>query len=353
MKLALLLTVFVLGKICVCAQESTMNSNAEMEKFREFDFWAGEWDVNLRQIQSDNSWKDWKQSHAKIYKILDGRAILELWEEKGDLSPANTIIGYSLRYYDNEQDKWILWLNWPGVNRSGSSGLTGTFRHGRGEFFSERPISDSTSLISRYTFSDITGNSLRWDDAFSKDGGKTWAANWIMEFSRTGQQKELPDGDSLHTFRKGERCQGDPFKKLEDFVGEWSGTATFNSEEKEVLPIQIKNYNSLGNCSVMSFMEVGFADEKKFKEFGLLTYNTYAGKYEDGRLSNNYNEVYRAYYGSFSEGNTLQLEKRDQDGVVIESYQWTLDSSNDLTFEKWTHTADSRSKVLSAQLTRK
>ncbi|MEM7357390.1 MAG: hypothetical protein AAF657_41635, partial [Acidobacteriota bacterium] len=116
---------------------------------RQFDFWLGGWDVNLR-IRKDGAWPESSvRAKAEIYSILDGKAVLELWDSA-------TIKGFSLRYFDSAQDKWMLWLNWPGKNRSGSSGLSGTFHHGRGDFFSERPTQDGGTRIARYSFNDIT-----------------------------------------------------------------------------------------------------------------------------------------------------------------------------------------------------
>ena len=94
---------------------------------RRFDFWVGEWDVNLRMLQADGSFRDTVTAQASIYSILDGKAVLELW----DSAP---IKGFSLRYYDPDEEGWVLWLDWPQPNRSGLSNLTGNFRHGRGEF---------------------------------------------------------------------------------------------------------------------------------------------------------------------------------------------------------------------------
>ena len=51
----------------------------EFEEARQFDFWIGEWDVNLRIRGEDFSWADQVAARASIYRILDGKAILELW----------------------------------------------------------------------------------------------------------------------------------------------------------------------------------------------------------------------------------------------------------------------------------
>jgi hypothetical protein len=36
----------------------------------------------------------------------------------------------------------------------------------------------------RFTWSDITPASARWEQAFSSNAGTTWKTNWIMEFQR-------------------------------------------------------------------------------------------------------------------------------------------------------------------------
>ena len=59
---------------------------------RQFDFWVGAWDVNQRVQQEDLSWKDSIKAEARVYPILFGKAVLELWD-----SP--NIKGYSLRYF--------------------------------------------------------------------------------------------------------------------------------------------------------------------------------------------------------------------------------------------------------------
>jgi hypothetical protein len=36
----------------------------------------------------------------------------------------------------------------------------------------------------RFTWSDITKPTLRWEQAFSDDDGESWETNWIMETTR-------------------------------------------------------------------------------------------------------------------------------------------------------------------------
>ena len=259
------------------------------EKQRQFDFWIGEWDVNLRVQQEDKSWKDSIKAVAHIYSILEGKAILELWSAGKD-----GINGYSLRYYNPNTDKWDLWLNWPGKNRSGTNGLNGSFRHGRGEFFAQSKIDEKTTQIRRYTFSDVTPNSLRWDDGYSRDGGKTWSSNWIMEFSR---RKPAPppiaENKNLHTYFSGARCDLPGFEKLKIAANEHT-----NGPDLRV-------YNILDGCVVL-----GLSDDFFFT----LTYNTYASVYELGYLEKDAQAPFRLFYGQ-ADGDTLQLRTSRRAGT--------------------------------------
>ncbi len=152
---------------------------------RRFDFWIGTWDVNLRMLQDDLTFKDAVAAHASIYPILGGKAILELWD-------STPIQGMSLRYYDPVAKRWDLWLDWPRPNASRLTRLTGGFRHGRAEFRGARKTPDGKESVTLFTFSDVTPFSLRWDDLHSTDGGKTWTRNWIMEFTRTAIEPPWP-----------------------------------------------------------------------------------------------------------------------------------------------------------------
>jgi len=284
------------------------------EKHTQFDFWVGNWAVNLRVRQSDNSWKDQHQAIAHIHSLMEGKVILELWEEQG--RPGG-IMGYSLRYYDEDMGKWVLWLNWPGKNRSGSSSLTGNFRHGRGEFFAERSINDSTVSISRYTFSDITPRSLRWDDAYSLDGGKTWTHNWIMEFTRRADQPPpLSPGINNHTNGVQDRCTLDSFDWIKEIA---------SLKDRSSTSTTARFYGILEGCGVLSIIEDG-----SYEELAVLTYNTYAQVYEQLVFDKSIGKA-AIYYGNFSDG-VLTLKTQspgfrsirkltlNSDNLTIESY---------------------------------
>ena len=248
------------------AQSNEILSTWQTAEDRQFDFWIGKWDVNLRIRQADSSWKNSVDAKVEIHPILDGKAVLELWD-------SSTIKGFSLRYFDHARKKWILFLNWPSNGDSSSIGsLTGQFRHGRGEFFS-----GSGENISRYTFCDIAPDSLRWDDAYSQDGGKTWTNKWIMEFSRTAKVAQWPSGTDGHTLAPEGRCKGEQFELLNRMVGSWEGELDFDNDDIGVLKVKMKAYRVLGGCSVIRFLEYTTNDSITVRVFGILTWNAKRG----------------------------------------------------------------------------
>ena len=301
------------------AQTSDISDPWKSEKHREFDFWIGEWDVNLRIKQPDNTWKDSVKAKTKIYPILDGKAILELWD-----SPS--IKGFSVRYFDPEQQKWILYLNWPSNSRSSIGSLTGSFRHGRGEFFTRQ----GNGSISRYTFSDISDNSLRWDDAFSKDGGKTWTNNWIMEFTRSAEKPSWPSENfNAHTFKTGNRCQGEAFDAINSMAGKWTGqldVATGDSAIKVDATMNV--YRILDGCSVLRFLEFDLGDTT-YRNFALFTYNSRISRFEELRMDNRPGSTMDIMRGKL-EGNQLTVSVGKQMGGKRTSLRhvWTLPTEN-------------------------
>jgi len=70
------------------------------------------------------------------------------------------------------------------LNFSDSSGgalsrpTIGDFKNGRGEFFDQETLNDRAIFV-RFVISDISPDSCRFEQAFSKDRGRTWEVNWI------------------------------------------------------------------------------------------------------------------------------------------------------------------------------
>jgi len=291
---------------------------------RQFDFWIGEWEVNLRIRGEDGTWPDASvAATAKIHPVLGGKAVLELWDSR-------PIVGFSLRWFDAEAGEWKLWLNWPRENRSSGTGLAGRFRHGRGEFFARRADEDGGELISRYTFSDITPESLRWGDAYSRDGGETWSHRWIMEFTRTGGEPSLPaaGGEAL-TFGAGERCDLPEFGSFEALAGTRKGTVSRRSADGSwsEAPARLTGWRVLGGCAVLARLEVEAGRDPR-ESIHLLTWNTSAERFEEDLLDDRPASGIEIFFGSERDG-SIELRPRGPEGEAAPAVRrlWSFDAA--------------------------
>jgi len=155
---------------------------AETDGSHDFDFNFGVWKTHVSRLLNPLSASPTRAEYdgtSVVSKIWGGRAGIFELEVNG---PAGHIEGAGLRLYNPQSRQWS--LNWT----SSSNGqlqpvMYGQFVRGRGEFFDHEVI-DGKNVLVRNTFSDITPDSSRFEQAYSPDGGRTWEANWIMTFVR-------------------------------------------------------------------------------------------------------------------------------------------------------------------------
>jgi hypothetical protein len=67
--------------------------------------------------------------------------------------------------------------------RADEPGQTGSFENGVGIFGADDMDGDKPIKI-RGTWDQITPTSCRWSQAVSRDGGRTWDENWVMQWTR-------------------------------------------------------------------------------------------------------------------------------------------------------------------------
>jgi hypothetical protein len=246
---------------------------------RQFDFWVGQWDINNRYFVNGERWVDAGVATNLVHPVLGGCAVVEHWA--GNLGRSQ-IRGFSIRMYDPEKGKWVLLLSWPNPERPGFTFLEGNFRHGRGEFFTEGTNAAGDSVLTRYSFSDVTDSSLRWDAASSTDGGAAWSSTWIMEFQRRDDVHDGPvlnaPSASLH------RCTGDHMRELDDLHGVWE---TSGMQPKSPGAVSTQIMPILDGCAQMELLSIRteagpfeaflvrafFPDEDRWKGYLLTTAN--------------------------------------------------------------------------------
>ena len=154
---------------------------AERDGSHDFDFHIGTWTTHvkrrLRPLTGSNDWVEMNGTTV-VRKVWNGRGNLVELEADG-------FQGLSLRLYNPASKQWSL------SYANGSDGVLtpptiGSFRNGRGEFHAQETL-NGRAIFVRFVISDITASSVRFEQSFSADGGRTWEVNWIAVDTRVKQ----------------------------------------------------------------------------------------------------------------------------------------------------------------------
>jgi hypothetical protein len=170
------------------AKPEAQKLGADRDGQHDFDFNIGTWKTHVSRLQhpltGSISWVEY-DGVSVVRKIWNGRASLFELDVDG---PAGHIEGVGLRLYNPQSHQWS--LNWANSNDGTlNQAMIGEFKNGRGEFFDQESF-DGRTIFARNSFSDITSNSSRFEQAFSNDGGKTWETNWVMTFTRMKDESD-------------------------------------------------------------------------------------------------------------------------------------------------------------------
>jgi hypothetical protein len=179
------LRVFLAAAIVTAATSAMAATN-------DFDFLVGEWRVHHRRLKpAADEWVEFEGTCSNR-KLMDGAANIE---EHALNAPSGAYRAIGLRAYEAKSGEWAIWWldeRYP----TGPLGppVKGRFENGAGRFYSDY-TQDGKAMRVRFLWSDITPTSARWEQSSSADGGKTWAANWIMEFRRETSRPTPPGSD--------------------------------------------------------------------------------------------------------------------------------------------------------------
>jgi hypothetical protein len=148
----------------------------------DFDFEIGTWHTQLRRrlhpLSGSNEWIE-MEGTSVVRKVLNGRAnLVELIAD----GAGRHFEGMSLRLYHPESRQWSLHFA-NAADGVMTQPTVGEFKNGRGEFYDQEDFNGRAILV-RFVISDITPDSVRFEQAFSDDGGKTWEVNWIATDTR-------------------------------------------------------------------------------------------------------------------------------------------------------------------------
>ncbi len=144
----------------------------------DFSFLTGEWRIKHRRLKPATAQWDEFDGEATVWSFLNGLGSLEELR-----IPSRDFAGMGLRLLDIENGVWNdFWVNAKSPVLS-TPGLQGEFKDGVGTFIASEKDGDSTVLV-RGVWDQITPDSCRWYQSISKDDGKTWEDNWIMQWRR-------------------------------------------------------------------------------------------------------------------------------------------------------------------------
>lgn len=181
--LAVVILIVSMGSIYMADSQGTapaVKNAPDMSGLHDFDFLVGEWRVHHRIMNTAKKWTEFEGT-ARNSPLMEGWANVE--EHRFD-RPAGVSRGIAMRAYDAKTAQWaIWWIDSRVPHGTLDPPVKGRFENGVGTFYSDY-VQDGKTMRVRFTWSQITAKSARWEQAISSDAGKTWETNWIMEFQR-------------------------------------------------------------------------------------------------------------------------------------------------------------------------
>lgn len=145
----------------------------------DFDFLTGHWKIHNLRLLDDGRWDEF-DGEASCFGILGGVCSVEELR-----IPARKFSGMGLRLLDLKQQRWV--DHWVG-GKSGVvtlPGMNGSFEGGAGLFEADDE-ENGKPVKYRSVWDQITPRACRWQQASSHDGGRSWALNWSMLWTRVG-----------------------------------------------------------------------------------------------------------------------------------------------------------------------
>ncbi len=290
----------------------------DASEHRAFDFWTGHWQADWRgRADGELDYvSDGSTTRQRVFPALDGKVLIELAEPFVIDPETPEGRGFSIRYYIEEENRWVMAQHWPQPGFSGiafTDQLTGYFDHGRVELFSRRgrPNEDGTVGLRRYVFSDLHEQTFRWDGSNSDDEGATWSTWNVVPFTRIDAIADLTSvGPNLPTYTHGQLCTDAPHRNLDGLVGSWTGSVT---DANGTSPATLTAGRFLDGCALMA---VTYHTDTGYRALRGYSFTDALGHWVEFLLDNqpgtrhSYRISADADPRSFEDASLLQIENR-------------------------------------------
>jgi len=229
---------------------------------RQYDFWTGLGEGNWRPRAEDSLFhvEEGRRMRHYVFPALDGKAIIEIAEPLSIEPGVASGRGFSIRYYDESRNRWVMAQHWPNPSFDGVAfldQLIGEAHHGRIAVYSadmRQQTPEGEPQIRRYQFSDIREDGFRWDGANTADGGASWSTWMAVDFYRRGDMPQLPSvAENWPGYSEGLLCTSDPHGALDSLVGQWVGDVTAADGTVEIAIFTAGHM--IDGCSVAGVIE--------------------------------------------------------------------------------------------------
>lgn len=142
----------------------------------------GHWTVRHRRLQKlfadCSEWRAFPGTSSTAPVLAGNGNIEDNWLD----DPIGAYRAIAVRSFDPQSARWRIW--WLDERRQAiDPPVSGHLVAGRGSFTGADAI-DGRDILVRFDWNGIGTASPRWEQAFSRDGGKSWETNWTMDFSR-------------------------------------------------------------------------------------------------------------------------------------------------------------------------
>ncbi|MEP1782773.1 hypothetical protein [Reichenbachiella sp.] len=309
----------------------------------DFDFWLGNWEVTWKRWAGKDDYNPTNISEHRVFAALDGKALIEMAYEDSVVRGSKTA-GFSIRYFDDRLQKWVMFQSWPGLNMTNFSSLQGIHHHKRIQLYKKgktqrvfmgNPV--GTPYDNRYTFSDAHPESFRWESSVSLDSMRTWATLSIAEGTK------IPDFESLLDDKKQWYTQGDGYDcndsllaPLKPYLGQWTGEITYTQgKKKNKYRVERVLKPFLSGCAALGY-QINYVEGEIRKEMIFVSYLTASDQWIFYTLNDRMGESHKTFFAT-QLGEEVTFVKKDTLDVVsagnLRAFSWKSSKLNKQTIE--------------------